>query len=103
MKIISKVPTDKVMVVMTTHELANVMGNYSHYSDRQSQAVDKAIREEINLPISDIYKKHYLITSLVKQADYDRARRKLEDMVEAMTPVEDMLEKLSKAIKEEQK
>ena len=102
MKIISKVPTNKVMVVMTTEELANVMGNHSEYSDNQAQAIDKAIREELDLPISNIYMKHYLITALVNQSEYDTARRKLKDMLHAITPIEDMIEKLSKAIEEEQ-
>jgi len=33
MKIISRVPKEKVMVVMSEDELANILGHYSRYSD----------------------------------------------------------------------
>jgi len=94
MKIISRVPKEKVMVVMSEDELANILGHFSRYSDGFIKSIEAAIAAEREFDVVEAYKKHYLIKSIQERAVYDRARAKLEDMLKALTPIEDLLNKI---------
>jgi hypothetical protein len=94
MKVISEIPKDKVLVSLTKKELANLLGEYSEY-DIKREVLDNMILQEIDFPISDIYIKHYKINQLQKQASHDKARFKLEEMLEALTPIENLISALT--------
>jgi len=94
MKIISRVPKEKVMVVMSEDELANILGHYSRYSDGFIKSIEAAIAAETEFDIREIYNKYRLIKSIQERAVYDRARAKLEGMLDALTPIEDLLNKI---------
>jgi len=88
MKVIAKLPDDKCLVEVTNDELANICGHYSRY------AKEFNINIGIDINISDIYKKHDLIITLQKLRSYDTARKKLNDMLNALTPIEDKINQL---------
>ena len=94
MKVISEIPKGKVLVSLTRKELANLLGEYSEY-DIKREVLDNLISEETDFPISRIYLKHSQINKLQKQASYDKARFKLEEMLEALTPIESFISDLS--------
>lgn len=95
MKIISQIPGDRVLVSLKADELANILGHYSGH-DLKRDFYDDVIKSELELEVSDIYKKHRLINDLQKQNNYEKARTKLETMLSALKPIEDKIAKLSK-------
>ena len=95
MKIISEISDEKVLVSLKKDELANLLGEYSSYKVKR-EFLQQVIKNETEIEISDIYKKHLLINSLQKTSDYDKARAKLQNILEALTPIESKIEQLSK-------
>ena len=94
MKVIAEMPNERVLVSVTRDELANLLGEYSKF-DVKKEFMDMAIKNETEIEISDIYKKHRLIYGFQTEAAYSKARHKLEEMLEALTPIENKIEKLS--------
>lgn len=94
MKIISQLPEDKVLVSLDRGELANILGEYSKF-DIKKEVLDELIIEGTNISISDIYSKHRLIHGIQHSSDYNTARRKLEEMLSALTPIENKIAALS--------
>lgn len=94
MKIISRVPKEKVMVIMSEDELANILGHYSRYSEGFIKSIEAAIAAETEFDVKLFYQKYQLIAGLQKQSEYDKARATLQTMLRALTPVEDLLMKL---------
>ena len=95
MKIISQMPNERVLISIKDDELANILGSYSKY-DIKKDFIDQAIKTEVEIEICDIYQKHRLINSIQNSAEYETARRKLEEMLRALTPIENKIELLSK-------
>lgn len=91
MKIIGEA-NERFIVSLTENELANVMGLFSKY-DLLRPFLNNAIKKEIDIEISDIYKKHESIVRLQNTKDYDSARTKLRGMLEALTSIEDKISK----------
>ncbi len=85
MKTIAELPNDKVLVEMTKLELANICGHHSNISDNFKLNIG------VEVKISDIYEKHRLIGALQRSQEYDKARKKLEEMLNALTPIEDKI------------
>lgn len=98
MKIISKIPTDKFLVKINKDELANLLGEPSGYR-LENDKINSMIQLETEVPISTIYSKHSLIKSIQNQDNYEKARRKLTEMLNALTPIENLIA----AIQTEQK
>lgn len=94
MKIISRIPTSKVLVSITEDELANILGQYSNI-DITREFYDNAIKNEVDIQISDVYKKNFLINSIKKQSDYATARNQLQAMLDAITPIKDKVSDLA--------
>ena len=87
MKVIAEIPKgDKVLVEMTTTEMANILGAYSGHS------LQVTVGKEYKA--SYIYNKHSSIVNVQNEADYNTARAKLRAMLNALTPIEDLLNKL---------
>jgi hypothetical protein len=84
---------------MTTTEAANVLGAYSAY---QLDSINKTWKTVLHkeVPISDIYSQYHSIISLQTSSNYNEARAKLKEMLEALTPIERLINDLS-IIKEE--
>lgn len=89
MKVIAKTREENskmyVIVEMTDEELANIIGRCSCYD---IPSIDRLIKEDVDIQISKIYSQYSPFCNILK----DKARKKLEDMLEALTPIEKMLE-----------
>jgi hypothetical protein len=88
MKIIGTVGKEDLLIEVTKDEIANLTGLYSTTSsdfDRNDLVVGTTIN------ISEIYRKHILINSFLNKSDYDKARRKLQEMLDAITPIENLI------------
>ncbi len=94
MKIISILPGDRIMINVTKKEFANLLGHYSNY-DVKEKDINEHIEKGSEIPIHEIYEKHRLINEIQKSNDYDKARRKLERMLEALTPIEEKIKLIS--------
>ena len=90
MKIIAAMPNERILVSLKENELANLLGEYSRHNVK-SEFINQAIKSETEIDISDIYDKHSLIVAIQKTSEYDTARRKLENMLEALTPIENKI------------
>jgi hypothetical protein len=85
MKTIAELPENKVLVELTKDELANICGHYSSISN------DYKLKIGVEIDVSDIYKKHRLINSLQQTNEYEKARNKIKDILNALTPIEDKI------------
>jgi len=95
MKIISKLPKGNCLVTMTNVELANILGYNSQYDEQYLDIVEAFINNEKDIPISIIYKKHMDIQNILNTAHYDTARKRLTDMLNALTPIENLIKEVS--------
>lgn len=90
MKIIGTVGKEELLVQVTRNEIANLCGQYGTHSngfDTNNLNVGTTIN------ISEIYRKHILINSYLNQSEYDKARKKLQEMLDALTPIENLIVK----------
>lgn len=100
MKIIGQSNEDYIVKVSSV-ELANILGLYSSWESEFREAVAKAIKNETNIPISKIYEHYYALKDVIsRNVGYDNARKRLQEMLEALTPVEDLLVKEMEVLNE---
>lgn len=102
MKIIGQA-NEGYIVNVSSVELANILGLYSSYDSEFREAVNRAIKYETDIPISDIYKHYYNLKSVVASPEYDTARAKLTKMLEALTPIDNLLKQEMEALNEDNK
>ena len=95
MIIIAEKPNDRVLVDLSYDELANILGEYSKYSDGIHKKVDTLIESGIEIDVTPIYKNHELIHALLNQPKYSKARTQLAEMLKAITPMESLIETLA--------
>ena len=94
MKIISRLNKERFHVTMSGSELANLMGVCSQF-DLKSDDLDKFIKTEIDIPISDIYNQHKRIKAFQDYKGTKESRENLLKLLNALTPIENKVEKLS--------
>jgi len=97
MKIISKIAGSHFLIRVSKKELAHLMGHYGE-TEVKSGFIDQAVTSETEIAISDIYMKHHLLHNIQSEVPCQKARQKLQDMLDALTEVEDQVEKLSRAL-----
>lgn len=103
MKIIGQ-SNDGYVVKVSSVELANILGLYSNWENEFRGEVAKAIKYETEIPVSRIYQKYYNLKKVISaNKGYDNARSKLEEMLEALTPIEDLLVKEMEVLNEDNK
>lgn len=103
MKIISEVPEGSVLVKMTLNELANVTGFSNYHSSGFMDTIREAIKKETIIPVSVIYKQHEAVTSILREPEYYKARTKLNDMLQALTPIEGLFQIIKDTREKEEK
>ena len=92
MKIIGTVGKEDLLLQVTRNEIANLCGEYSTSSNDFSSN-NLQIGTTIN--VSEIYRKHTLINSFLRKSEYDTARKKLQEMLDAITPIENLIIKIA--------
>lgn len=93
MKIISQIPVNKYLISIDKDELARVLGYY-YESAIPKDFIKDVISNETDIDMSDIYKKHYIIHDLQNSDNITKARKELERMLAALTPIEDKVKSL---------
>ena len=88
---------ERFLVSLTKDELANVVGHYSKY-DLKAEFVKDSIRGEIELEISDIYKKHRLIDEFQKTEAVEAARTQIQKLLRTLTPIENKVKDLAQMV-----
>lgn len=94
MKIISEIPEDRLLITIHKDEFVKLLGHFSKY-DIESGVIKEFIKSERDINISDIYNKHKLIHGLQTLPSYNTARAKLQEMLDALTPIEDKIKDLA--------
>ncbi len=98
MKIISKIPDDSFLLKVTSQELANILGFHSKY-DIKDEFLKPAMSLEKDIEICDIYKDYHRITGILNSSEGETARGKLNNMLKALTPIENKMQSLIKETK----
>lgn len=93
MKVIGEAGEESYIVQMSSEELANVLGFYSKYDADLHQLI-KQSRNGTNIPISSVYQNYFKVKGIVESSDYDKARTKLNEMLNALKPIEELVTKL---------
>lgn len=95
MKVIAETTFDGLnrnyLVSVTESELANIMGYVGSYA--MPIKIPNLIKDGTDVPISDIYKHYSKFRDQLDQREYDKARTKLKEMLNALTPIEDLINK----------
>lgn len=90
MKILGASNDSDYIVQLTGNELANVLGFYGRYDAEFIKRI-KLAKEGKDLPISSVYSNYHKIKGIVGSSNYDKARAKLGEMLEALKPIEELL------------
>lgn len=92
MKIIAKSGNGQLLIEMNEKECGIILGEFQISSEN----ITKSINASIDYPVSRIYNKYKNIQSLVLESEYNKARTKLQQMLNALTPIESLLNELNK-------
>ena len=92
MKIIAKSANGKLLVEMNEQECGTILGEFLISSEN----ITKSINTSIDYPVSKIYHRYKTVQSLVLESEYHKARTKLQQMLNALTPIESLLNELNK-------
>lgn len=86
---------ESFIVHVSRDELANMMGFYSSYSPEFIEQRNLALAGNV-VDISKIYRNYYKVKALIERAPYDKAITKLEEMIEAIKPIDELIKEVSK-------
>ena len=93
MKIISEIPSksysSEYLVKISKGELEDILG--LEYDKLKYEDIKDAIKNESILEVGKIYSQYYNFKNHLNKSSYDTARKKLEDMLSALTPIEDLI------------
>lgn len=93
MKIIG-IANDNVIIEADKNEIANLVGAYSkHQLDKEKDGYDydTLFRVGVKFNISKIYNKMRNLQYIKINSEYDSARSKLKEMLDSLTPIEDLV------------
>ena len=103
-----------VLVEMTHVELANILGKSNLFEFMETSKcggmnvyssskphIDFFIENKVELGISSAYNKSIAVNKVsLRNESYNSVRAGLEEMLKALTPAEDLIEKMNKVYKE---
>lgn len=90
MKIIGNAAEHYILRV-SKEEMANIMGLSSSYVNDFHKKVDNAAKNQTDIKVSDIYRKHHSLEYLLKQKPFSDARKELNAMCERLKPIEALI------------
>ena len=90
MKVIAELSEKKCLVEMDKNELANLLNFYS----TNSSGFDFRSLLNKEIKVSSIYHKYKTIRDVQSLKDWDKARTKLEQMLDALTPIESLIQSI---------
>jgi hypothetical protein len=88
---------DSFIVELSKDELARVLGYNGWHAPGFIGATKRAIIDRSNVDVSRVYSKYTSIAKVLsdQQHDYDKARTKLQEMLDALTPIEPLFNNLN--------
>lgn len=86
MKIIAIGIKDEVIISATKDEIANFYGDYSKFQT----SID--IKPGIEIQVSPFFHKVRSLNHILKQPEYDDVRYRLKQMIDAITPILELLD-----------
>ena len=95
MKILGASNDEDYIVQLTKGELANILGFYSKYDVEFVRIAKEALKGK-PIPISLIYENYWKIKSIVESSEYSNAKSKLQEMIDAIEPIDKLISKLKK-------
>lgn len=93
MRILGASNDEDYIVQLTKGELTNILGFYSKY-DKDLNDILKKAKNGIEIPVSKVYLNYHNIKGIVNSSEYSKARNKLNEMLNALEPIELLLTKL---------
>lgn len=94
MKVIAEIKDDRVLVEVSKEELANILGVYGkHNLSDINESWASIMNKEV--AVSDIYINNNRINDAQHTPEYATARTKLKELLEALTPIEELIIKLN--------
>lgn len=93
MKVIGKAE-DYYIVQVHESELAPIIGCKSNYDADFRNIVNSSLKGA-DIKVSKIYQNYCKVKSISSSNKYDLARTKLEEMLEALTPLEELVNKMT--------
>lgn len=95
MKILGASNNEDYIVQLTKEELANILGFYSKYDVEFARIVKEALKGK-PIPISLIYRNYWKVKSIVESSEYSKAKSKLQEMIDAIEPIDELISELKK-------
>ena len=95
MKILGASNDEDYIVQLTKGELANILGFYSKYDVEFVRIAKEALKGK-PIPISLIYGNYWKIKNIVESSEYSKAKSKLQEMIDAIEPIDELISKLKK-------
>ena len=84
------------IVSLSKEELANVLGIYSEYSAEFKDLLKQV--NNVDIPISKIYKNYIKVKSIVSTPEYDKAITKLKNMQQVLEAIDPLIQTIKKEI-----
>lgn len=82
------------IVSLSREELANVLGIHNEFSDKFNGLIKQA--NNLDIPISKIYKNYIKVRSIVSTPEYDKAITKLKNMQQALEAIDPLIQTIKK-------
>lgn len=82
------------IVSLSREELANVLGIYNKFSDEFNGLIKQA--NNVDIPVSKIYKNYIKVRSIVSTPEYDKAITKLKNMQQALESIDPLIQTIKK-------
>lgn len=95
MKILGASNDEDYIVQLTKGELANILGFYSKYNADFAKMVNEALKGK-SIPISLVYQNYHKIKGMVESSEYHKAKSKLQEMIDAIEPIDELISELKK-------
>lgn len=93
MKVLGASNDEDYIVQLTKGELANILGFYSKYDVEFAKMVSEALKGK-SIPVSLVYQNYHKIKGMVKSSEYYKAKSKLQEMIDAIEPIDELIREL---------
>lgn len=95
MKILGASNNEDYIVQLTRKELTNILGFYDEYNPVFAKMVNEALKGK-SIRVSLVYQNYYKIKNIIEGPEYCQAKSKLQEMIDAIEPINKLIEELKK-------
>jgi hypothetical protein len=95
MKIRAKLPNGNYFIEVTDKELGNLINEVSaSYKREVVNAIDKAISQEIDIPICNLYKKREYMNDMLRNNEIKKVANRLKEISDVLSPFNDVVKQI---------